>query len=117
MVKVLSNIDTSPLPEFATTRSGTPSTLKSPTARDLGLVPTANGLPGPDLNPPVPSPSSTVTSLLTGGCQSTGFFRRPGGGEFSVRQRDDRDHSAGGQRDRHPIRHHALRHRGPGERQ
>ena len=40
-----------------------PSPLKSPTATEKDVVPTANGLPVAAVNPPEPFPSSTVTLL------------------------------------------------------
>ena len=46
---------------FTTARSSLPSPLKSPVAIPKGRVPTAYGLPGDAVNPPAPSPSSTVT--------------------------------------------------------
>src|SRR5688572_10984564 len=50
--------------EFATTRSGWPSRLKSPTATDRGPAPTPTGEPGAWLKPPpLPSPSRIVTLL------------------------------------------------------
>ena len=48
---------------FATARSGLPSPLKSRTTNDSGSGPTAKGLPGAGMKPPVPFPGSTVTLL------------------------------------------------------
>ena len=50
-------------PAFAATTSGTPSPLKSASAKAWGLTPTAKGLAAAATNAPVPSPSSTVTVL------------------------------------------------------
>src|SRR5438105_4381216 len=58
---VLSSTDTLLEPLFATTRSGLPSLLKSPTATETGLDPTEKLVAA--VKPPVPLPRSTDTSL------------------------------------------------------
>src|SRR5437870_2254994 len=46
---------------FATTRSGFPSRLKSPTATASGATPETTGEPGGSVNAPLPLPNSIVT--------------------------------------------------------
>ena len=50
-------------PALATARSGRPSRLKSPTATELGWVPTLSGEVGAAAKSPVPVPSRMVTVL------------------------------------------------------
>src|SRR5437016_2471588 len=59
--QVLSNTDTLAEPSFAVARSCLPSPLTSPTATDLGKVPTAKLVGVPKL--PVPTPGRTDTLL------------------------------------------------------
>src|SRR3954467_14914990 len=55
------NTLTLPPMKLSAAKSGLPSLLKSPTATDLGVVPTVTGEPGPGVKPPMPSPRRIVT--------------------------------------------------------
>src|SRR5436190_7201511 len=71
------NTLTLPPMKLSATKSGLPSLLKSPTATDLGVVPTITGEPGAGVKPPRPSPRRIDTlfdELLT--TARSGFVSR-----------------------------------------